>query len=93
MKKERLIELLKALGWKVDRWGHFTKTRHVRNRLTGEVALRLYRVKMQATSCRYEIKSEAGWVRIGGDYFKNCHEQSDGGFALGTIVFTPPKIV
>jgi uncharacterized protein YaaR (DUF327 family) len=62
MTKEQFIEWAKSKGWSEDRYNHLQKTRG-----NG----RTYRFKINALSTRYEVKSEAGWVRLKSQYYKN----------------------
>jgi len=62
-KKQRIehIENIKSIllenGWLLDRWGNFKRDD--------------YRVKMQKTSMRYEVKHSTGWINLRSDYYKN----------------------
>ena len=67
MKRAELETWLTSAGWTMDRWGHYHATRQ----MNGEY--RKFRLKMQATSCRYEVKTNGGdWLNFANDYYKNC---------------------
>lgn len=67
MKRTEVESWLTANGWTRDRWGHFHATQVVYNET------RQLRMKMQATSCRYGIKTNSGdWLNFRSDYYKNC---------------------
>lgn len=103
MKKEAFIKFMEALGWSLDRWGHLQKS--VTRRLphvdypVGQEPLvtREYRVKLQATSCRIEIKVKheattygspgSSWVRVGGDYYSKIIQLDDGRVRVGSYIF------
>jgi hypothetical protein len=89
MKKERLVEVAKLDGWVEDKWGHLQKS------VNTVLGLKEYRLKIQATSCRIEIRTRYAasiysparveWVRIGGDYYKNMVDTLDGRVRIGNI--------
>lgn len=103
MKKEAYIKFMEALGWSLDRWGHLQKsiTRrlpHVDYPIGQEpFVTREYRIKLQATSCRIEIKTHyekteysparSEWVRIGGDYYSKIVQLGDGRIRVGSTFF------
>lgn len=81
MKRAELETWLTYAGWIMDRWGHYRATRIFR----GEE--REFRVKMQATSCRYEVKTNSGdWLKFANDYYKNC-EIVNNELKIGTRTF------
>lgn len=90
-KQQELINVLEECGWKADRNGHYQKDVQRRNPVTKEVTLRRMRVKMQATSCRIELKSKINdsnqWIRVGGDYYSNILKLDDGRLRVGSYVF------
>jgi hypothetical protein len=67
---------LKTNGWEVDRWGNYKINRNERS----------YRVKLQKTSLRYEVKGGNRWVNILSDYFKNIEVVDEGIKIKGKIV-------
>lgn len=91
MKPENLAAFLLANGWEKDRFGHFKKQMTVKlTRVNpGQEVTKLYRVKLQATSARYEVQTEANgenmWVRLTSAYFKDItlHEK---GVKLGSVL-------
>ena len=103
MKREQFEETLKADGWEQDRWGHLQKsiTRRLPNvdyPIGQEPEItREYRVKLQATSCRIEVRSyyaateyspaKNEWVRIGGDYYGKIVQLDDGRIRVGSSFF------
>lgn len=88
MKREQFEEILKADGWKLDRFGHYQKT----------VRGKQYRIKMQDRSCRIEtlVRHEATmysparkeWIRLGGEYYSKIVELPDGRVRVGKHVFS-----
>lgn len=56
-----IMDTLKNNGWQIDRWGNFRK----------DANGRAYRVKMQKTSLRLEVKVGDRWINSISDYFKN----------------------
>lgn len=73
LSKEAIITILQNSGWTLDRWGHLQKTLSVRG------VHKDYRIKMQATSLRVEVKvhypaddyskARNEWIRVGGEYY------------------------
>ena len=63
-----IVNWLDANGWKGNRFGHYQK----------EMNGNTYRMKVQQTSLRYEVKSGTGWVRLRSGYFKDLSITSDG---------------
>jgi len=55
-------------GWLVDRWGNFKNDD--------------YRIKMQKTSMRYEVKHGTGWINLRSDYYKNITVTDEGSIIL-----------
>ncbi len=78
MKKEAFVAFVKLCGWEEDRFGHLHRD--------GQNG-RKYRLKIQATSFRYEVQTvipggtytteKKEWVRVAGDYYKNVQEKED----------------
>lgn len=64
-----ITDKLVSMGWTIDRWGHYKKS--VPNGKD-------YRVKMQKTSMRLEVKAGSQWVNILSDYFINIAVTHDG---------------
>ncbi len=83
MIKSTLKQELTNRGWKEDRYGHHQKELRLVNRETREEKLRVYRVKLQATSVRVEVKSELGWVRVDGAYLKDIEITETGAIQIG----------
>ncbi len=54
---ENIKTVLISCGWLIDSWGNFR--------------IDDYRIKMQKTSMRYELKCGSRWSKIRSDYFKN----------------------
>lgn len=74
----------------MNRWGHMQKKTRVTNLRTGQTHERIYRVKMQVRSLRYEaqaVEPPRQWLHIGGGYFKDCEELPDGRLKLGSVIF------
>lgn len=93
-KCQELVDTLKADGWEQDRFGHMQKQISGKRRDTGATVTRQYRVKLQATSCRIEIKSDQknfdggyDWIRVGGDYYTNIVKLDDGRIRVGSYFF------
>jgi hypothetical protein len=63
-------------GWNKDRWGNFKKEMNSRN----------YRIKLQKTSLRFEVKGGSGWINILSDYFKNIEVVEEGIKIKGKII-------
>lgn len=85
MKKPKattIKEALTLLGWKEDAYGHMQCTTK-----TGKK----YRVKMQATSVRLEVKNvELGeWVRVKSAYMKDVVLTEDGCVVVDKVVLKP----
>lgn len=97
MKKEELIKFLEGCGWSRDRWGHLQKevTRrrpHVDFPVGQEPLITTrHRVKLQATSCRIEVRGEQDWIRVGGDYYSKIVQLDDGRIRVGTHLFGSRK--
>ena len=107
MKKEAFIKFMEALGWSLDRWGHLQKSitsrlPHVDYPIDREpFVTREYRIKLQATSCRIEIKTHheatkyspacSGWTRIGGDYYSKIVQLGDARIRVGVFTFSGNK--
>lgn len=94
MKKEELIAFLTSLGWELDRYGHLQKDVTNRHRETKELITRRMRIKLQATSCRIEVKSSQknfdggyDWIRVGGEYYSKILKLDDGRIRVGTYFF------
>lgn len=68
MLREKLEEWLLSKGYEKDRFGHFHKTR-----TNGQEI----RYKMNTYSCRYEVRSGFGWVRVYSGYYKNLSITDD----------------
>ena len=68
MNKQHLIGWMAFNGWTIDRFGHYKK----------EINGNKYRMKVQATSLRYEVNSGTGWVRLRSGYFKDLSISPDG---------------
>jgi len=85
MLKEQLKQELNSRGWKEDRYGHHQRTLKVTNRETGEVTDRKYRVKIQATSVRVEVKPDDfnQWIKVDGAYFKDIKITENGSIQIG----------
>lgn len=67
MKRIDLENWLVSAGWTRDRWGHY-KANRIFNSEDRE-----FRIKLQVTSCRYEVKTNGGdWLKFANDYYKNC---------------------
>jgi len=90
----QLRAALALLGWNEDAYGHMQITRQVPAK--GDpthVVSREYRVKMQATSVRVEVRGERQsdgvrpWIRYAGGYLKDCAVLPDGRVKLATIIF------
>lgn len=97
-KCQELVDVLKADGWEQDRFGHMQKQITGKRRDTGATVTRQYRVKLQATSCRVEVKSEQknfdggyDWIRVGGDYYTNIVKLDDGRIRVGSYFFGAKK--
>jgi len=97
-KCQELVDMLKADGWELDRFGHMQKQITGKRRDTGATVTRQYRVKLQATSCRIEVKSEQknfdggyDWIRVGGDYYTNIVKLDDGRIRVGSYFFGVKK--
>lgn len=96
--RDELVDFLKQCGWKTDRYGHLQKEIAHRHRETGERVIRLYRVKLQATSVRIEFRITQGdgskeWLRVGGAYFKDVVRLPDGRIRVGTYFFKKTEVL
>ena len=62
---DRIRHTLTKGGWVIDRWDNYKKS----------IGGRVYRVKMQKTSMRVEMATNAAsgcrWSKVVSDYFKN----------------------
>ena len=101
MKREQFEEILKADGWKLDRFGHYRKTvlKTIPHADHPEMIIRerKYRVKMQDLSCRIEVQvryeatsyspAKNEWIRIGGDYYSKIVQLDDGRIRVGSHFF------
>ena len=83
-KKEALIQALKILGYKQDRWGHMKKESIFSRGTTLEVEGYL-RVKFQAISVRLEMKIKGSdyWHRKSSDYLANVQILDNGSIVIG----------
>ena len=61
--REYLVDSMLKRGWEKDRWGSL--------RYKNEKSGRLFRLKMQSISARFEIKSGKNWFRINSLYYKD----------------------
>jgi len=59
--KQEIGNFLQAKGWTKDAGSNY------KNELNGSV----YRMKFNTNVLRYEVKSEAGWVRLRSGYWKD----------------------
>ena len=84
-KKEALIQALKVLGYKQDRWGHMQKET-IFNRGEKEQKEGYFRVKFQAISARLEIRIKGStiWLRRSSDYLANIQILENGSIVIGT---------
>ena len=80
MTKQDLINAMVAKGYKLDRYGHLTKT------IDGKD----YRIKLQSKSFRKEVKVRTEhafgpptvrWIRLYGGYYGQCYINDDGKIA------------
>jgi len=83
-KKEALIQALKVLGYKQDRWGHMQKESIFSRGTTIQVEGYL-RVKFQAISVRLEMKIKGSelWHRKSSDYLANVRILDNGSIVIG----------
>lgn len=93
--KIALIQTLTANGWTRDSFGHYKKQIQF---IDGSVepavkTMRLCRVKMKLTSCRFEVQREINgqneWVKRHHSYYKNL-QFSNGRVKLGGIWIGKP---
>ena len=84
MTQPELCVWLLAHGYKLDKWGHYIKTHYSDGRK--------YRIKMQAISCRKDIKRLGweNWIHLGFAYYKNLHVE---GHTLCGFTTTPDEQV
>lgn len=89
MDKDVIIKFLTDNGWQLDEWGHLQRTVNLSKE--GSIIQRHYRIKIQATSCRIEIRynimGKNEWVRVGGAYYKDVRYYEEGRLLIGTFVF------
>lgn len=69
-------------GWAEDRYGHF-RVELNRRMNSGVTRLTEYRLKVQTTSVRLEVKVGAGWVKVGGCYLSEIQLLERGGVQMG----------
>jgi hypothetical protein len=62
---QNIKDVLLSKKWDKDRWGNFKK---IIKRGGKE---ELFRCKFQATSMRFEVKTNSGWFNLTSDYYKN----------------------
>jgi hypothetical protein len=104
MTREELEKALKELGWKKDRWGHYQKIIVGKsNPATPDSppTFRKYRVKMQINTCRIErqltltskdqLTVPSIWSRVGGSFYKDIVQLTDGRLRIGSIYFGGTK--
>lgn len=88
--RDTLSEALLTLDWEQDRFGHFKKVLYPRNRQTGELVRKVYRIKMQATSVRIEVQLRVGdaneWYRVGGAYYTKIFKRDNGEVVIGSMI-------
>jgi len=95
--KGRLRDLLLELKWRADTFGHFHKT-ITGVRPSGEEVTKTYRIRIQATSCRVEVRGQIDsqgkrpWIRVGGGYFKDFVTHPDGSMQIGSHRFGKMKV-
>lgn len=94
MNKQQLVEKMQGFGWAVDRWGHLQKTIIIVHPQKGIPIIKNCRLKMQATSCRVEVRANernsAGqreWYRVAGSYYKDILILADGRIRIGGWIF------
>lgn len=68
MEKKEIESWLIKSGWELDAWGHYHKKKmNIENKLIP------VRMKMQASSVRYEHEDENGdFMLIATDFYKDC---------------------
>lgn len=82
--RRAITDHLQRLGYTVDRWGHL--------QMTGKASGKRYRIKLQALTVRFEVRSEDGdsWLRITSEYYGRCKLLPDGRLRIGSFVFPRP---
>lgn len=95
--REGLVRALAEHEWEKDRFGHFKKVVYPRNRRTGELVRKVYRVKMQANSIRVEVQMKVDdrteWFRVGGTFYKNLCQRENGDIIVGSLVLRKGPII
>lgn len=93
MKKDAFVAAMQALGWEMDRYGHLQKDVTQSVKATGQKLTRRMRLKLQATSCRLEVKSQTKnsngayeWFRIGGEFYSKIVQLDDGRVKIGSAI-------
>jgi hypothetical protein len=73
MKQDQIESFLIEADWIKDRWGHFQKPILRKYRTETVAAYRDFRIKIQANSCRLEIRNQENheWIRITSGFFKD----------------------
>jgi len=84
-KKEALIQALKILGYKQDRWGHMQKEL-LFNRGKDDEKEGYLRVKFQAISVRLEMKIKGSdyWYKKSSCFIKDVQILDNGSILIGT---------
>ena len=73
MTKQEFIEWAVNNGWSLDRWGHLQ-----RQESTATGQSKRYRFKLSRIAVRYEVHTNAGWVRLRSAYLSNINLTAEG---------------
>lgn len=85
MNKEAIWAFFLACGWEPDRWGHLQQT------VTRADGDKRFRMKFQARSVRFEVKSGSNWFLLASDYYSKMSLRPDGALHLSNKVFKSPE--
>lgn len=86
-KQTAVVTALRRLGWKPDPHGHLKAT------LCFNGKTRDYRIKIQDSSVRIELKCCIGgkneWIRFGGEYYSKILILEDHNVRIGSLLLKP----
>lgn len=86
MIKEIVIERIKAFGWVLGYGLHYHKICNVRDRQTGELKTRPFRIQVRHKSIRMEALVDKKWVKIESAYYTQIELMEDGRLKFGSKI-------
>lgn len=77
LKLDALVNLLTRHEFKEDRYGNYKRTVKVEDPVKLSCQFVEQRIKIQATSIRFEVKQGSSWIRVRSGYIKNLELLDD----------------